>query len=362
MKLSAKVLVIGGGPAGSTAARILAAEGTDVILIEKNTSFAKPCGGGLAMSAFAESGIPHTLITNEVNTLRLISPSENRVDIPLNEHSLAIVERAAFDSTLRQRAEERGAEILEGEFMHVTRQRLNRSAVIVQGLRHDIISEFIVAADGVNSRARTALGIKPVRSLFTASAILPLPYSACCEFWFGSSHASHSYAWVFPAGSGCTIGTGASRQGEIVGLFEKFRQRKGIEAPVKRRIYRIPLWTGDLYNIGNVLFAGDAAGQVMPLTYEGIYYAMKAGELAAESILEGTVHNYRKRWKQRFEKRFMLMEKLRNYFLKDDASAEKLVQLHMRPDIQAASLRLWIGKDSQKESLRDYVRIFRKFL
>jgi hypothetical protein len=63
-----------------------------------------------------------------------------------------------------------------------------------------------------------------------------------------------------------------------------------------------------------------------------------------------------------FEKRFMLMNKLRNYFLKDDALAEKLAALHRRHDIREASLRLWIRKDSSKEGLMDYMRFFRKCL
>lgn len=157
-------------------------------------------------------------------------------------------------------------------------------------------------------------------------------------------------------------GTGTFEQGTVISLFKKFLDRKGIEVNGAKSIYRIPAWSGDLYNIGNVIFIGDSAGQVMPLTYEGIYYAMKAGEFAASSIAEGKVHNYKKRWKERFEKRFMLMDKLRNFFLKDDASAEKLVALHRREEIQEASLKLWLGKDSRRESLRLYTKFFRKFL
>jgi hypothetical protein len=58
----------------------------------------------------------------------------------------------------------------------------------------------------------------------------------------------------------------------------------------------------------------------------------------------------------------MLMNKLRNYFSKDDAPAEKLVALHRRRDIGEASLMLWIRKDSSKECLMDYMRFFRKLL
>jgi len=58
----------------------------------------------------------------------------------------------------------------------------------------------------------------------------------------------------------------------------------------------------------------------------------------------------------------MLMDILRNYFLKNNESAERLVDLHKRPEIQEVSLRPWLRKDSRKESLTSYIKLFRKFL
>lgn len=362
MTLSTKVLIVGGGPAGSAAARLLAAQGTDVLVLEKNLTYVKPCGGGIALAAFDELSIPHSVIKRRVQTVRLLSPRGQELDIALQGDDLAIVERGEFDGMLRREAEVKGARILEGTLIHVTGENRYRAMVKVHEATYDITSEYIIAADGVNSRVRTSLGLKPVRSLFTASAHLSGLQSECCEFWFGSSHAPYSYSWVFPAAEGSSIGTATLEQGRIAELFEKFMERRRIRGNVKKKLYRIPVWSGGLYNIGNTLFTGDAAGQVMPLTYEGIYYAMKAGEFAAASIAEGKVNNYKKRWENRFEKRFMLMNKLRDYFLKDDASAEKLIELHRRKDIQEASLRLWLRKDSSKESIFDYMRLFRKFL
>ena len=362
MKLSAKVLIVGGGPAGSTAARLLAAQGTEVILLERNPAFVKPCGGGIAMNAFDELGLTQTIIKREVKTIRLISPQGNKLDISLRGSGLAIVERGEFDRTLRRESKVRGVQVLEGEFVRLTHGHFYRVEARAGETTHEIVSEYVIAADGVNSRVRTTLGIKTVRSFFTASAYVPGLQSEVCEFWFGASHAPYSYSWVFPAAEGSSIGTGTFEQGRINTLFERFEDRAGIRVNGGKRIYRIPVWSGDLYNIDNVLFTGDSAGQVMPLTYEGIYYAMKAGEFAAASILEGNVRNYKKRWRHRFEKRFMLMNKLRNYFLKDDTSAERLFALHRRNDICEASLRLWLGKDSSRKGLMDYMRFFRKFL
>jgi geranylgeranyl reductase len=227
---------------------------------------------------------------------------------------------------------------------------------------HEIESEYIVAADGVNSKVRTALGIKPAQSFFTASERIKGIQANICEFWFGASHAHRSYSWVFPTSDGISIGTGSFEKGKVNDLLEVFRKRIGILPKGEKRFYRIPIWKGDLYNKDKVIFVGDAAGQVLPLTYEGIYYSMKAGEYASEAIIKGEKDLYKKLWKSRFQKRFQLMEKLGNYFLKDDDSTEKLVAIHRRPDIQEASLRLWISKDRSKEGLLYYIKLFRKFL
>jgi len=56
------------------------------------------------------------------------------------------------------------------------------------------------------------------------------------------------------------------------------------------------------------------------------------------------------------------MDKLRNYFLKDDVSAERLVALYRRPEIQDLSMKLWLWKDSSREGLKSYIRLFGRFL
>ena len=360
MRLSTNVLVIGAGPAGATAAKVLSKNGRDVVLLEKNLAFVKPCGGGLYINAFDEFGIPQNIIQKEVKVIRLVSPAGKKVDIDLKGSSLAIVGRGEFDRELRRQAEACGAKIIEGEFADVSGNKQYTVEASAGIDRFEITADYIIAADGVNSRMRTALGIKPLRAFFTMSEKIQGMSADCCEFWFGASHAPLSYSWVFPWTQGISVGTGGYEQGRIQSLFERFRERKGIQTEGEKRVYRIPVWTGDLYNKSEILFTGDSAGQVLPLTYEGIYYAMKAGEFAARAIIENKVDNYKKMWRSKFQKRFMLMNALRDYFLKDDASAERLVALHKRPEIREASLRLWTMKGSGKSNLMSYIRFFGK--
>jgi len=225
-----------------------------------------------------------------------------------------------------------------------------------------IFSDYIIAADGINSRVRTLLGLKPCRSIFTVSERINDSLTEYCEFWFGSHHAPGFYSWVFPTASGSSLGTGTLAQGNIKIPLERFKKRRDITQEGQKRVYRIPSWQGDLYNKGRILFVGDAAGQVLPFTFEGIYYAMKAGDLAAQAIIENKAGKYKRMWKDSFQKKFAMMDKLKDFFFKDDASAEKMVALHRRQDVQEVSMRLWLQKDSSGLGLKEYIKLFGKFL
>ncbi|MDP3048098.1 MAG: NAD(P)/FAD-dependent oxidoreductase [Thermodesulfovibrionales bacterium] len=371
--LRTKVLIIGGGPAGSTAARFLAKEGIDTILLERNFSFVKPCGGGIPDAVFDELGIPRNIIKKDVKNIKLVSPLNNAVDIRLEGGFIAIVKRGEFDSLLREDAKVKGAQLIEAGFNHFEEAGKQITArVNINGEEEQIRTDYLIAADGVNSRVRLALGLKLSSAVYTLTTKIKNDNADTCEFWFGESHARKSYSWIFPEAEGISAGTGSSDPGELKGMLKAFFGRRGLNADytatslnadyTATRMYKVPLWSGELYNKDNILFIGDAAGQVMPLTYEGIYYAMKAGEFAAMAIIAGKPSDYKKLWRKRFNSRFMIMRKLCDYFLRDDNSAEKFVSLCRRHEIQAATMKLWLEKSSDGRKLISFANFFRKVL
>jgi geranylgeranyl reductase len=380
MPIRTNVLVIGGGPAGASASWSLSKNNIDTILLEKKPSFVKPCGGGLPSSAFDELGIPKETIKKQVRRISLHSPEGKTVDVSLKAGFIAIVERGRFDSALREKAKSSGAQALEGEFLGFKDiGSAVASDVMIDGRRQEIVSDYVVAADGVNSRARRAAGLPPLKAFNTLSISLNDEHmhmpdmqrheDAGCELWFGSSHAQRAYSWVFPKGEGIKLGTAALGRVRLMDMLKIFVKRRGItfeEDLLKKggflRGYRIPLWQYGAFNAGNVLFCGDSAGHVMPFTFEGMYYAMKAGTFAAEAIAKGKPAEYKKLWRRRFLKRFYLMRLLWEFFLKDDARAEKLVSIFGEASVQEAAVNLWIDKKANERSLLSFAKIFRKYI
>ncbi len=371
MAVRTGVLVIGGGPSGATAARRLSEAGIDVVLLEKDLHRRKPCGGAIPSSAFDELDIPLKMPHRRVERIRFVSPSDRRLDIELKGGCIIVVDRGGFDSMLRHLAMVAGTQVLEGEFVDL-RARNGRlvSTVRIGGRPRVIESDYLISSDGVNSRVRRALGLGAVSSAYTISCEIEGLRSDVCEFWFSTEHASRFYSWVFPRvdplgeGALSTVGTGVKEGGKGRLYLERFLRRLKIviDDEITPRGFRIPLWEDGPYRAGNVLFVGDAASQVMPFTYEGIYYAMKSGEFAAEAVINGRPSLYRKLWRGRFYSRFRLMRTLERVFLQSNGMVERLLDIFSRPEVQEASMQLWLKKDPDRGSLLSYINLFRKFL
>lgn len=156
-RLKCDVLVVGGGPAGATAARDLSRQGIDTILLEKDNAFQKPCGGGLMLSAYEEFDIPESVITKRVNKIEIISPAKQRAVVDITEHPLTVVPRCVFDATLRERAVEAGVHLIEAKAYAI---EVDESPIVWAKnaeARYEIEANYVIAADGVTSTIRKKL-------------------------------------------------------------------------------------------------------------------------------------------------------------------------------------------------------------
>ena len=299
------VVVIGGGPAGATAAHDLARLGRSVLLLDRGGR-TKPCGGAIPPRLIKDFEIPDELLVARATSARMISPKDVRVDIPIDNGFVGMVDREHFDEWLRARAAAAGAERRIGDFQRVTRDAdgvsvvhyETRSARPPSAARPAAVrARAIVGADGARSAVarQTVAGAERTKYVFAYHEILRTPAVAPIEFdgsrcdvYYRGTLSPDFYGWVFPHGVTMSVGTGSAQKGfslrdgvaalrGAAGLSgAETLRREGAPIPIRP----LPRWD----NGRDVVLAGDAAGVVAPASGEGIYYAMYGGRVAADAV------------------------------------------------------------------------------
>ncbi|MBN2654108.1 MAG: FAD-dependent monooxygenase [Nitrospirae bacterium] len=371
-----QALVIGGGPAGAAAARSLAEHNISTILLERDLSYTKPCGGAIPSSAIAELGIPESVIRNHVTKIKVFSPKGESVAIDLSGGTFCITERHELDSTLRGIASDKGAKVIESEFLRFESRGKQVTSVARRrdnGEEFKITSDYVIACDGITFRAAASAGLPKPGFVYTISAYLkPEDYNSdTCEFWFGDENSMLSYSWIFPASDFLSVGTGNEDPRLLTSTISGFMERR-FKMDIndirkdrfisKMRAFRIPVWNKPVYNLDNILFAGDAGYTVMPVSYEGIYYSMKSGELAAKAVAAGCPGQYKKDWTRAYRARFIMMSMIRKHLLKKTDNIERWILLHQRKEVQEMAMRLWLRKEASRSSLLSYIGLFRHII
>ena len=113
-------VVVGGGPAGATAAADLAGNGRSVLLLDKAGRI-KPCGGAVPPILIRDFAIPDHLMVARAQGARIVAPSAAEADMPIEGGYVGMVDRETFDEWLRERAATAGAERRDASFERVTR-------------------------------------------------------------------------------------------------------------------------------------------------------------------------------------------------------------------------------------------------
>ena len=364
-----RVAVIGGGPAGATAAMTLAKAGIETYLIEKDLNGDKPCGGGIPYGVFRELGLCESLVERRVSKVGIISPSGYEVTTDLGEEYIGMVDRVKFDPWLREKAVESGTRLIEGVFTGVSQKGLTPPPPLFgkegeikvsfkQGKIEDsIVVDAVIAADGANSTVAKEIGAERPQVYLTVQEKIELTgktkkfYEDRCEFWYGADTSPNFYGWVFPKGGFATVGTGAPyghgrlMDSYMARLKERLAGRIDGAKVLKRQTFVLPFGPVKKKVYGNVLLAGDAAGTVMPVSGEGIYYGMMSGRFAAEAVIKGDTASYEREWKRVYGSQFRLMSLMRRLFYRDDKWRERLVRMHTDKDAQKRALALWLDKE-----------------
>jgi geranylgeranyl reductase family protein len=296
------VIVVGAGPAGSSAARKCSDYGLKTILIEKQSiPRLKPCGGGVSLKALKLIGheLPAELIEQHVRGFRFFSPSLDSVDLVAQEKIGVSVCRDKFDAFLTQLSVKSGCKLIQAD--GVVDLTIEKEGVVCKlSSGKTINGSIIIGADGANSVVAKKTGIRQkwasneVGLCLESDIPLDITYMEkldldILELYF--IDIPFGYGWLFPKKSSISLGIG----GELSCLQYPqniFREFCNTVSKLKNIDLGTPKFKAHLTPAGGInrkvvadrtMLAGDAAGFIDPFTGEGIYYAIRSGQIAADA-------------------------------------------------------------------------------
>ncbi|KAJ9178469.1 hypothetical protein P3X46_010348 [Hevea brasiliensis] len=353
-----RVAVVGGGPAGSSAAEALASGGIETFLFERSTSTAKPCGGAIPLCMLDEFSIPLHLIDRHVTRMKIISPSNLTVDFgskTLKPHeSIPMLRREVLDSFLRSRAQSSGSHLIPALVTHLEVPSSSTEPYIIHhtsnNTKRTLAVDVIIGADGANSRVAKSIKAGNYTCAIAFQERIRLPeekmeyYQNLAEMYVGNDVSPDFYAWVFPKCDHVAVGTGTVCAKPDIKVYQRgIRERVSHKINggkvIKVEAHPIPEHPRPTRVRGRVALVGDAAGYVTKCSGEGIYFAAKSGRMCGEAIVkaseggekmvseEDLKREYLREWDRKFMKTFRFLDLLQRVFYGSNAAREALVEL-----------------------------------
>ena len=296
------MLVVGAGPAGSTAAYRLAEGGASVLLADK-AKFPrdKPCGGGLTMRAVRLLPFEvDPVVEDRTTRVRFGLDFARRFERRLEEPLVLMTQRARLDAFLAEQAADAGADFRDGT--RVADLVVGEGGVTATLNGHKIAADHALLADGANGVSTRAAGLDDGRD-YGVALEANVRYGVVSEDEYRGllclelANVPGGYGWVFPKGDHVNVGVGGwEREGpRLRAHLARFCREYGIpESSLENvRGYRLPLIHARARVAkGRVALLGDAAGLVDPLSGDGMYEAFLSAKLATEALLAGDLESY----------------------------------------------------------------------
>jgi geranylgeranyl reductase family protein len=302
------VVIAGGSISGLISAREIAKKGYSVLVLEEGFEVGTPdhCGGLVSKSALHDLGIEPTQKTFDsmINSALIFSPNGKQFEIDSKKQEVVVVNRRELDKQVALQAQQSGAEIrVKTSFKEKTKRGVRTSI-------GEIGCKILVDCRGVGAlinNQRDGILLSAQYEVY-ADWIT----EGKVEVYLDQIKYPGFFAWIIPSGKGVGKVGIAGREINVSKIMEQFLRNKGKYSTV-RKIFA-PIWIkGPIKDFisGDVVIAGDAAGQSKPTTAGGIYSCAMGGLLAGNAItkyLETNEHSqlqqYQKFWHDKFGKEF----------------------------------------------------------
>ena len=290
------VIIIGSGPSGSISAYYLARNGIKCLLIEKAIlPRYKPCGGGLSYKA--KSYLPYNIkkiIEREFNQVLISMDKGEPNAIKRSFPVISTIMRDKLDYLMAHEARIAGVDLKD----NCALEKLEKNNYyLVHTSRGLFQSKFIIAADGVNSKVAKLLNVKEKVQKVSALQGEVTLYAGQHDHLFENlrfdvGFVPNGYSWTFPKKSHLSIGVLSMKKDHLnyKEIYADYLRYLGIKKVKNQSIhgYSIPMTPRrKTLFFENILFVGDAAGLVDPVTAEGISNAIISGKIATEALIEG---------------------------------------------------------------------------
>ena len=381
------VVIIGGGPAGATAAHDLARQGRDVLLIDRDGRI-KPCGGAIPTKAISEFDIPASQLKARIGAARIISPSGKKVSMEIGDIGfVGMVDRDLFDPFLRKRAEKAGAGLMYGTFktLHYNPDGDVDLTIVRKedGEEIKLTARTVIGADGANSAVRRMVFGPDVRPpyVFAYHEIVKSPQTPDpgkfdanrCDVVYDGEISPDFYGWVFPHGEHTSIGCGSAHKGHsLKEATRKLREDAGLAdaETIREEGAPLPLEPMRRWDDGKrVVLAGDSAGVVAPSSGEGIYYAMLTGRLCGDAVVEAlqtrkasALRTPRKRFMKDHGRVFFVLGLLQWIWYSSDKRREQFVTMCEDADVQRLTWESYLNKRLVRKEPMAHLRVMIKDL
>jgi geranylgeranyl reductase family protein len=351
------VAVVGAGPAGSVAAREIAAAGLRVVMLEEHPQVGTPvhCSGLVTPRTLEAAGVDEGLVVNRIHGAIIHTPQGREIALRDGRVHALVIDRAQLDRTLAERAQEAGATLVtetraEGVQREEGRMRV---AILRNGRRSTLDVSLVIGADGSRSVVGRSLGGgAPSEAILAAGGEIVAQTLApdMVEVFVRPDLAPGWFAWTIPIdGKVARIGIGSSdwRRNPRRLLHDLVGQYKHLRGATFLRLQGgvIPVTPSRRVVGQGVMLVGDAAGQVKPTSGGGIYTSIVCARLCAQVAVQaiqsgdpqnGTLGQYETLWMRHIGVDLLRGEALRRLLLQvSPDEIERFLGLFALKEVQA---------------------------